>query len=144
MNFSSAPASRCQSDVPDDADVGIPAIGEPHDVHLLGSMLSSAAGGAAGGAAFLVIAERIARYHRVDLDLVLQQALPPIRLVSLDQHARVWCFAIAVGAIGGALLGFIMRGVPRIAARLVFGAITAPLLWTFIHALVLLRFKPAL
>jgi hypothetical protein len=92
----------------------------------------------------VVAADGLARGLGRSVFSVLRTALQPLRPDALTPDQTVW----ALAAIGGMAIGIPivsgMRHVSRIRARLLFAVILCPLLWTFAHAFLLLRYAPEL
>jgi len=141
MTFSDAPLRE-------DLDAFVhPGWSPPHrsrPVDSLGAILSGAIMGAGGGALMVVAADGLARALGRSVFSVLRTALQPLRPDALTPDQTVW----ALAAIGGMAIGIPivsgMRHVSRIRARLLFAVMLCPLLWTFAHAFLLLRFVPEL
>jgi hypothetical protein len=104
------------------------------------------AGGAAGALAMLYAAGRIAKYQRLDVDIVrtLGNAVPFAAFGSDGIRNAGLALALGAGAIVGAFLGLLLMYVLSVFSRVLVGAILGPVLWTLVHAFVLRRYTPAL
>ncbi len=103
-------------------------------------------GGAGGALAMLYAAGRIAKYQRVDVDIVrsLGNAAPFAAFGNDGIRNAGFAVALSAGAIVGAVLGVLLMYVLGVFSRVLAGAILGPVLWTLVHAFVLRRYTPML
>jgi len=104
------------------------------------------AGGAVGALAMLYAAGRIAKYLRVDVDIVrtLGNAVPFAAFGDDGIRNAGLALAVGAGALVGAFLGLLLMYVLGFFSRVLVGAILGPVLWIVVHAFVLRRYTPAL
>jgi hypothetical protein len=108
------------------------------------SIVLGALAGALGGLSMLAVTEQVLHHQHSALDLASmlgsKGALAKLWLTS-DRQAG-FAVAAALGAAAGAPLGFLARRLLRIAPRLLFFILFAPILWTFVQACVMTRLAP--
>jgi len=103
-------------------------------------------GGGAGAFAMLYAAGRIAKYQRLDVDIVrtLGNAAPFAAFGGDGIRNAGFAVALGAGATVGAVLGLLLMYVLGVFSRVLVGAILGPVLWTLVHAFVLRRYTPML
>jgi hypothetical protein len=103
-------------------------------------------GGAAGALAMLYAASQVAKYLRLDVDIVrtLGSAAPLAAFGNDGIRNAGFAVALAAGALVGAVLGLLLMYVLGVFSRVLIGAILGPVLWTLVHAFLLRRYTPML
>ena len=110
------------------------------------SMLFGAVTGALGGLAMLKAADQVLvmQHSSVNLTDMLSASVVHLNLGVGAPHQQALAAVMATGAVAGAFFGFLARRLLRIAPRLLFFWLLAPIVWIFVQAVVMSRVAPHL
>lgn len=110
------------------------------------AMLFGAVTGAVGGLAMLKAADQVLvmQHSSANLTALLSTSVAHLNLGIGGAHEQALAVAMAAGALAGALFGFLARRLLRIAPRLLFFWLAAPIVWIFVQAVVMSRVAPHL
>ncbi len=110
------------------------------------AMLFGAISGALGGLAMLKAADPVLamQHSGSNLTHMLSVSVAHLNLGVGAAHQQALAAVMATGALAGALFGFLARRLLRIAPRLLFFWLLAPIVWIFVQACVMSRVAPHL
>lgn len=110
------------------------------------SILFGAVTGAIGGLAMLKAADQVLvmQHSGLNLTQMLSASVVHLNLGVGAAHEQALAAVMATGALAGGFFGFLARRLLRIAPRLLFFWLLAPIVWIFVQACVMSRLAPHL